>query len=216
MKTNISLNRKIPAGAPLGGDILAHCACELDLDQTKLLTEAGTKELEEIIRRATDLARVAIEWEAEYELLKAQQTRREPGADDEGLAEPSRDDRRPSQDHRGYDDYGPPDEDPTRTRRLPERGRGEYRDDRRGGGGGNRNGRSGGGGGDREPRTGKQLYGWANDRNAVKWFIQFGQAEGFGARLNDWRDDDVAFALREWYRKGETAPVNGNGHRGRN
>jgi hypothetical protein len=194
MKIDININEKI--GQPNYGSFGSACTIQLDLDQAEL------KQPSDVLAKiafAADIARAAVNRELDLQRRhgqSAQAPAREPGDDDNGLGpgDPAYDrnnggarrDDREDRPRERYDDRGG---------RPPERGRGEYRDDRRGGGG-NRNGRSGGGGsGDREPRTGKQLYGWANDRDAVKWFIQFGQAEGFGARLNDWHEDDVAFAL---------------------
>jgi hypothetical protein len=77
-----------------------------------------------------------------------------------------------------------------------------YRDD----GGGRRQTNS-----DREPRTGPQLFGWAKDRDELKWFSAFGKDNRFPAKFNDWDERDVSDAMRAFHGRRSTASSNGNG-----
>ena len=86
--------------------------------------------------------------------------------------------------------------------------RDRYRDD----GGGRRDDRGGRRtNSDREPRTGKQLFGWAKDHDELEWFSAFGKNNRFPAKFNDWDDRDVADAMRAYGGRRTTASSNGNG-----
>ncbi len=225
MKINVNLNQKI--GQPNFGSFGAGVSIELEIDQAQL---AKPDDVLAQIRFAGDLARAAVERELHVQRVNTTARERlaaprEPGADDEpaddvrpgdsaydrAKPEPRRDDREPRDNRREnrYWDGGPngdADQDRDEHRaRSSSRGRS---DDRRGGGGGRD---------DRIPRSGKQLYGWANDRDEVKWFIGFGKVRGFPPRMNDWNEDDVADAMNEyWAKRGPTSRAASNGDARRN
>jgi hypothetical protein len=128
----------------------------------------------------------------------------EPGEPRERV--PVRDERprRESEYDDRFDDQAPPrDYDDRRNSAPPRRDdRERYRDD----GGGRRQTNS-----DREPRTGKQLFGWANDRDELKWFSSFGKNHRFPPRFNDWDEQHVDDAMRAYHNRRPEASSNGNG-----
>ena len=202
----ISLNRKILTGDLLGGDLLAHCACELDINPAdKAATWAQIKE-------AAGMCAAAIDEQLRIQSERHPKPSREPGCDDD--VSDDRDDR--DEGDRGYRGAPATDYDNRRDNQAPPRrdDRERYRED----GGGRRDDRGGrrddrGGrhtNSDQPPKTGKQLFGWAKDHDVMPWFSDFGKEHRFPARFNDWDERDVDDAMREYYRS-TTAARNGNG-----
>ena len=60
---------------------------------------------------------------------------------------------------------------------------------------------------DQTPRTGRQLFGFAKDRDAIAWFTSWGKHRRYPARLNDWNEDEVSEAVREFLIKRGPASV---------
>jgi hypothetical protein len=92
-------------------------------------------------------------------------------------------------------------------------GRGDdRRDDRRNDRGGANNRRSGFDWTqtNKSPRTGKQLFGFAKDHDALRWFSDYAASENLPEQFNDWRPSEVEAAVRAF--RGDAAPAsNGNG-----
>jgi hypothetical protein len=106
-----------------------------------------------------------------------------------------------------------------------DRSRDDRRSNDRGGQRGGGNGRGGNGNPkidwtktNQLPKTGKQLYGYANDLGQYQWFADYAGANNLPSRFSEWTNDEVADAIAEF--TGEPAPArssngngNGNGYR---
>jgi hypothetical protein len=201
VKTTISLNRKIPAGAPHGGDLLIHCACEVDVDMSH-------PDLAGQIDRAGELCRVAIEQQIDLE-RKRNPINRQPGDD------PPDDDTRPGDPAYERQQRGQPQPQrqaaPQQDWRDDGRGPDRRRDDREDASARYRQDypdpapreerprQSGGGGSQGAPRNARQFLGWLGkqDERVKDQVKDLLKAWNLPSMMRDWSDDDAVAMYTE-------------------
>jgi hypothetical protein len=201
MKTTISLNRKIQAGAPHGGDILIHCACEVDLDMSNAVSST------DLLRRAGEYCRIAIEQQIELE-RKENPPPREPGDDDQG------DDLRPGDPAYERSRRAVPSDPPRDRQDAREENQRRYREnypapepspppDRR------PSGRPGGAEG--PPKSTRQFLGWfgKQDEGTKHRASSIAKAWNLPSLFREWSDEDAIALYHELSRPPGPAPWGG-------
>jgi hypothetical protein len=203
MKLNVSVCRK--EGLPKYGSEGASCSIEFEI----AAADAASKEvLQAKIASAYALCDDAVTNQLAAAKARAQaDSTLEPGEERErDRRDTEYDDRRDDQDRGRYEDAAPA----RREDRSGGRDRDRGRDDRGGGGrrGGSRgqkNWRDDGG----TPTTGAELWGYAKDYDAVKFFTSFGEKNGFPRTFKEWDERDVEDAIRA-FRQRRSAATNGH------